>query len=98
MVQILTIFKIFKEVIETQERQDTQICMQLNGNTAERQRDLCFLHAVLELAQLIEHVGDIRSVGTTSYFPGFNVITLSLSVFQNIIGFVQLIYPVNKRY
>lgn len=81
-----------------QERQDTQLYMQLNCGTTERHRDLSFLHAVLELASLIEHVGDIRSVGTTSHFPCFNVITPPLSVFQYIIGFVQLIYPVNKRY
>lgn len=70
--------------------------MSLNDSTARRPRDLCFLLAALELALLIEHVGDIRSVGTTLYFLCFNVITPSLSVIQNITGFVQLIYPVNK--
>lgn len=90
------IIKVVTEVPETQERWDTQVYVHQSGNAVGKQKDLCFLHALPELALLIEHVGDIRSVGTTSHFPCFNVITPSLSLFQNIIGFVQLIYSVNK--
>ena len=90
------IIKLVTEVPEAQEGWDTQVFVHPNGNAVDKQKDFYVLHALPELALLIENVGDIRSAGTTSHFPCFNVITPSLSLFQNIIGFVQLIYSVNK--